>query len=323
MGVLLYGLVVLVWGLTWIAIKYQLGDVPMAASIFYRSAAAALLLFAWLWLRKAHMRYSLKNHGRMVLIGAFMFSVNYLFLYASEQHIPSGLVALIFAMTLPLNVFNAAIFLGRRIARTVVIGTLVGLLGMALVFWRDVANFDANGDSLLGIAQAFGAAFCFSLGNIVSDRAQSDGVPIVQSEAYGMLYGAALLVPAVLLTGGFSFDFGAPYVLSLTYLVVFGSIVGFGTYLLIIGRIGAERAGYVTVLFPIVALAVSTFVEDYRWTLTAMLGALLIVVGNAVVSTPPAVLNRLWARIAGPTPPVVPEDAAAVEPLEPAEHNRR
>lgn len=293
MGVLLYGLVVVVWGLTWIAIKNQLGEVSPAASICYRSAAAAFLLFAFLAFRRMPLKYSLRNHMRMLLIGALMFSVNYLFLYAAEQHIPSGLVALIFAMTLPLNVFNAAIFLGRRVGRAVVVGAMVGMLGMSMVFWNDLANFDVNSDSSWGIGQAFLAALCFSLGNIVADRAQTAGVPIVQSEAYGLAYGAIILVPVTLLAGGFTFDTGAPYVISLTYLVIFGSIVGFGTYLTIIGRIGAERAGYVTVLFPIVALVVSTLFEDYRWTTTALIGALLILLGNAMVSTPPELLRKL------------------------------
>ncbi|MEC3978265.1 DMT family transporter [Amycolatopsis sp. H20-H5] len=302
MSLVLYGFVVLVWGLTWIAIKYQLGEVPMAASICYRSLGAALLLLGYVAIRKLPMRFGPRDHLRMALIGTLMFSVNYLFLYAAEQHIPSGLVALVFAMTLPLNVVNSAIFLGRRVQRTVLVGGVVGLSGMAMVFWVDLAGFSLTNTTTLGVIEAFCAALCFSLGNIVSDRTQEAGVPIVQSEAYGLLYGSLILAVVAAFNGGFAFDTGLPYVAALTYLIVFGSIVGFGLYLSIIGRIGAQRAGYVTVLFPIVALLVSTFVEGYSWTGYALAGAVLIVVGNALVNTRPETLRRLLFRGGAPEP---------------------
>ncbi|RBQ16381.1 EamA family transporter [Spongiactinospora rosea] len=293
MGALLYGFVILIWGLTWIAIKYQLGEVPMAASICYRSAAAALLLFAYLALRRRRLRFGLRDHVRMAAIGTLMFSVNYLFVYAAEQHISSGLVALVFAMTLPLNVVNSAIFLRRPIGRMVALGAVVGLGGMALVFWADLSAFDLTGGTTLGVAQVFAGAMCFSLGNVVSDRAQAAGVPIVQTEAYGLLYGAALLAVIAALTTGFGFDLSVPYVSSLGYLVVFGSVIGFGLYLTIIGRIGAQRAGYVTVLFPVVALLASTILEGYVWTWYALAGTVLIVAGNALINTRPEVLKSL------------------------------
>jgi drug/metabolite transporter (DMT)-like permease len=296
MSALYYAFVVIVWGLTWIAIKNQLGDVSEVASICYRSAGAGLILFIYLLIRKLPMKFSWRDHVRMFLIGTFMFSVNYLFLYGAEGHIPSGLTALIFAMTLPLNVINSAIFLRRRIARSVVIGGLIGVFGMVLVFWTDLSGFSLSNGTLLGMVEAFLAALCFSLGNVVSDRAQFRGVPIVQSEAFGLAYGTLILAVSALFTGGFSFDPGLHYTLSLGYLIVFGSVVGFGLYLSIIGRIGAERAGYVTVLFPVVALLVSTVFENYHWTSAGLAGAACILIGNAIVATPPEIINRARYR---------------------------
>jgi len=296
-NVLLYGVVVLLWGSTWPAIRYQVEDVPIAASICYRSGLAAVLLLAYLALRHRPMRFRLRDHAGMVLMGVLMFSGNYLFLYAAAQRITSGLVALIFAMTLPMNVINSAIFLGRRIALSVVAATAVGCLGLTMVFWHDVVGFDLSRRSTRGVLLPLGAALCFSLGNIVSERTQRTGVPVVEAEAYGLAYGALLLAPVALLTEGFRFDLSARYVASLGYLVVFGSIVAFALYLGIVGRVGADRAGYVTVLFPIVALAWSTLIEHYVWTFRAVVGAALILIGHALVITPANEFQRLRGRL--------------------------
>lgn len=310
MNILLYGVVVLVWGSTWIAIAAQVESVPIAASICYRSAAAGLLLFAYLWVRRARMRFSLRVHRDMVLIGALMFSGNYLFLYGAEQRIVSGLVAVIFAMTLPLNILWASIFLNRKLDVAVIFAAVLGMVGITLVFWNDITGVGHGSRALLGAGLALGAATCFSLGNLVSARAQRAGVPVVESEAYGLVYGAILLLPVVFATGGFRFDPSLSYTLSLGYLVIFGSILGFAFYLTILGRIGTARAGYITVFFPIVALVWSTLLEDYEWTATAAIGATLILLGSALTLTPTSRLSALVRRAPfsrhphrGPAPP--------------------
>jgi len=210
--------------------------------------------------------------------------------------IPSGLVALIFAVTLPLNVVNTAFFLRQRVEPIVIMASVIGISGIALVFWSDLTSAPDHGDSVRGIALTLGAAMCFSLGNVVSDRTQRAGVPVVQSEAYGLAYGAIALVPVTLVTGGFRIDLRAPYLLGLGYLVIFGSVVGFTLYLRIVGRVGAERAGYITVLFPIVALVWSTLLEHYAWTVRAFVGALLILIGCALVVTPKGLFDRIMSR---------------------------
>jgi drug/metabolite transporter (DMT)-like permease len=286
---LVYSTVVVVWGSTWLAIAHQVGEVSAAASVCYRSAAAAVLLFLYLWARRAQFRYGWRDHVSMAFIGASMFSCNYLFLYAAESRIASGLVALIFALTLPLNVILSAVVLRRHIGVRVLLAMVIGLVGIVMVFWSDLTGVDLGGEATVGILLTLGGTTCFSIGNIVSDHSQRRGVPVVQSEAYGLAYGALLLVPITLLTGGFGFEWTASYLLSLGYLVVFGSIIGFAFYLTILGRIGAERAGYITVLFPIVALLWSTLFEDYTWTVRAAAGALLILAGSALaVSGRPA-----------------------------------
>jgi drug/metabolite transporter (DMT)-like permease len=312
--VLLYIAVVIIWGSTWVAIAYQVGDVPVAASICYRSAAAALLLFGYLLLRRVPLRFRFRQHVQMALIGTLMFSGNYLFLYTAEAKIASGLVALLFSMTLPLNVINTSIFLRKRISPIVVVATLVGIAGATIMFWNDLVGMRANAESLLGVGMALAGTMCFSLGNMVSVSSQEAGVPVVQSEAFGLLYGALFLVPVVLVTGGFQVSLEPTYLISLAYLVIFGSIIGFAFYLTLLGRGGAARAGYITVLFPIVALVWSTLLENYVWTLQALCGGLLILVGSAIAITPPDRLRRVGRRGLRATPPDPDRHAAVTGP---------
>jgi drug/metabolite transporter (DMT)-like permease len=91
----------------------------------------------------------------------------------------------------------------------------------------------------------------------------------------------------------FALETDARYLGALVYLAVPGSVIGFTAYLMLVGRIGPERAAYCTVLFPFVALAVSTVFEGYRWSPLAVVGLVLVVAGNLVAF---GVTQRLFVR---------------------------
>lgn len=296
-GSIFYLLTVLIWGSTWFAIKFQLGVVHESVSLVYRFGLAALLLLAWCQLRGVRMRFEPKEHLAMAAQGACLFSVNYLLFYWCTGLITSGLVAIIFSTVIVMNIINGAIFLGRRVQGIVLLGALVGLLGITLVFWHEIADSRvrsaaASGDVLAGLGIGLLATFSASLGNILSARNQAKGLPVLQTNAFGMAYGTLLMVFYAGLTGQtFAFEWSLPYVSSLLYLSVFGSIIAFGAYLTLVGRIGADRAAYATVLFPLVALVISSLFEGYEWTPMALGGILLVLLGNVLV-----VGNGLGAR---------------------------
>lgn len=285
---------VLIWGSTWIGIKMQLGAVDPMVSVAYRFGLAAVVLLAWCYLRGLPMHFSLGQHGFMLLQGLLLFSFNYLFFYIAELHLTSGLAAVIFSTILLMNVVNGAIFLGRPIDKRVLVGGAIGLAGIVLVFKPECTSFSIEQSGAAGFVFCLLATFLASLGNITSARNQKNGLPIIQSNAYGMSYGAvALFLTAIILDKPFTFDFSQAYVGSLIYLALFGSIVAFGCYLTLVGNIGADRAAYATLLFPIVALVISTIWEDYHWTLSSIGGVSLILMGNFYI------LNRAQAQKGG------------------------
>ena len=276
-----YIITVLIWGSTWIGIKMQLGTVDPMVSVAYRFALAAIFLILFCLLRRLSMRFTFREHCFMFLQGVLLFGFNYLFFYIAELSLTSGLAAVIFSTILLMNIVNGAFLLGNPIDIRVVTGGGLGLGGIILVFRPEITEFSLEQAGLVGILFCILATFLASLGNITSARNQQEGIPIIQSNAYGMMYGAlVMLVTTIIMGKPFLFDFSTTYIISLLYLAIFGSIVAFGCYLTLVGNIGADRAAYATLLFPIVALAISTIWEGYHWTASSAMGVILILIGN-------------------------------------------
>jgi drug/metabolite transporter (DMT)-like permease len=278
---LFYSMTVLIWGSTWLAIKFQLGVVPPSVSITYRFALAALLLFFWCLVTRRSLRFRRNDQLFMMLQGSLLFALNYLFFYLAELELTSGLAAVVFSTIVIMNLINGRLFLGTPMEWKVLLGSVLGLFGLLLMFWPEVARFDAAGDALLALGYCFLATYLASLGNIVSARNQQNGLPIIQTNAYGMAYGALLMLMIAQLFGSpLIIETTFSYLGSLFYLALFGSVIAFGCYLSLVGRIGPGRAAYATLLFPLVALLLSTIWEDYRWTTPAVVGMAMILGGN-------------------------------------------
>jgi drug/metabolite transporter (DMT)-like permease len=197
-------------------------------------------------------------------------------------------VAVIFSTATLWNALNARVFMGRRIAANVLAGGALGLLGLGLLFWPELAHHEASRETLLGIGLAVLGTLCFSAGNLLSSLQQQAGLKPLTTNAWGMLYGALLLVGYCLVSDiPFTFEANTRYIGSLLYLAIPGSVIGFTAYLTLVGRMGPERAAYCTVLFPVVALNISVFVEGYQWTAPALFGLLLVMLGNVLVFRQP------------------------------------
>ncbi len=283
---LLYFTTTFLWGTTWLAIKFQLGTVPPTWSIVYRFALAAALLLLYCMIKKHPLRFSLKQHVAMAVQAAFLFCGNYILFYLGSEYLSSGLVALIFAGIIIFNILLGRIFLGILIERRVLVGALIGLLGLGTVLWSELALPSSHSmlHALLGISLCIAATIFASFGNIMSTFNQKYALPVLQSNALGMAYGALFtLFIALLLGQAPTFQWDARYILSLLYLSLLGSVAAFGCYLTLIGRIGPARASYSFVLIPIIALLISTSVENFHWHAGAFIGIALILSGNILI----------------------------------------
>jgi len=275
---------VAIWGSTWLAITFQLGRVAPEASVFYRFLLASVILFAYCFARRLPLRYSLRQHLWIALLGILMFSVSYIFVYYAEQHVVSGLVAVGYSASPMLGLIGMRVFFGTPMTRLLVLGSILGMVGIALVFWPEFAKLQGDRDTALGALHTIIAVVVSAFGAIVAQRNQRAELPLWQSMAWGMLYGS-LFSLVVTLAAGESLDFEPtmPYVLSLVYLAVLGSILAFAAYLTLLHRVGAARAGYIGVMVPIVALVISALFEKFQWHALTWLGIAVSVAGNVIV----------------------------------------
>ncbi len=283
-NILLYIATVLIWGTTWIAIEFQLGTVDPLVSVCYRFFIAAFLMFTFCLLTgRMKQTFTVKEHVFCALLGFFLFCLNYCLVYIGTGYLPSGLVALCYATITVMNIVHQRLFFQITIDRRVFLSALMGLTGMIMVFYNDVEKVSLQDATFFGILLCLGSTYSASMGNMVSLRNTRHNMPILLTNAYGMLYGACIsaLVAAVL-GKTFNFDTSWGYLISLSHLSILGTCVAFACYLTLIPRIGADKAAYTSVMIPIVALLISTFAEGYVWRPEAVAGVCLILIGNVL-----------------------------------------
>ena len=295
----LYLLTVLIWGSTWIAVEFQIpasshdpnadirgAGVAAEVSIFYRYVIAAALIFIWCKWQGRSLAFSARTHLLFVLLGVLLFGLNYIAVYMGQGYITSALMAIIFSTISWMNIFNARIFFGTRSGLRVIMGAVLGMAGLCLMFWPSIKDLALTDATVIGALIGLAGAYFASLGNMVSQRAQALSIPVMESNAWAMLYGA-LFTGAVSLWRGqaFTMDWSPEYIGALLYLAVFGSVIAFWAYLTLLGRIGANKAGYATIAFPVMAILLSVMFEGLALTPPLVIGVVMVLIGNWSILT--------------------------------------
>ncbi|MGK0738398.1 DMT family transporter [Yokenella regensburgei] len=293
MNALLYVLVVVIWGTTWIAIFLQQGPIPAPVSIFWRFAVASITLMVVLLVMRRLRRLTFRDHLFCMVQGCCVFCFNFWCFYTAAAYINTGLESVIFSMAVLFNAINSFIFFRQQPPGRFYLAALLGLLGIVTLFWDDLLASGLNASLLLGIGLSALGTYGFSLGNMLSLRHQRRGLETLTTNSWAMLYGT-IVMGAIALVRGDSFmpEFTISYMGALFYLALFGSVIAFGAYFTLVGRIGASNAAYSTLLFPLVALTISTFYEGYVWHINAVAGLALILLGNLVMFAKP----ETWFR---------------------------
>ncbi len=282
-------LVTLIWSSTWIVIKDQLGADPATAvpspwSVTYRFAIASLAMFAIAWVTGASLRLGRGGHLFATLLGIPQFFLNFNLVYAAEQHVTSGIVAVVFALLMVPNTIFAWLFFRQPVSGRFILGSLVALAGIGLLFVQEVrASAADRSETLIGIGFTLLGVLSASSANVLQLAPGVRNRPIAAMLAWAMLYGA--LLNAVLAWAGWGpprFEARAGYWIGLVYLGVVASAVTFFFYFRIIRAIGPAKAAYSSVLIPIIAMAISTMAEGYRWTALAGAGGVLALVGLVI-----------------------------------------
>jgi drug/metabolite transporter (DMT)-like permease len=166
----------------------------------------------------------------------------------------------------------------------VVAGALLGVGGVSLLFWPEVASLRSGAGRELGVLYAVVGTLVASAGNLWSQRLFARGLGVMPATAWAMGYAALQVLAWCALRGvPLAFDPRPAYVLSLLYLALLGSVVAFVAYLTLLQRIGSGRSGYTAAVIPVVAMLASTLFEGYRWSGAAVAGLGLVLAGTVLV----------------------------------------
>jgi drug/metabolite transporter (DMT)-like permease len=273
-----------IWGTTWLAIKYQLGRVAPEASVSYRFLTASVLIACYCRIRKLPLAFNARQHLWIAIFGVLMFGVSYVCVYYAEQHVVSGLVAVGYSASPLLGAVGMRLFFGTPISPRIAVGSVMGIIGIALVFWPEFATLRNDGDTATGAVLTIAAVALSALGTLTAHRNNQAGLPLWQTMAWGMFYGSTFAFACTLAMGKpLAFEVTPGYILSLLYLAILGSVMAFAAYLTLVKNVGTARASYTGVMVPIVALVVSAAFEGFHWHPLTWLGIAVSVAGNVII----------------------------------------
>ncbi len=277
----LYGVTIVVWGSTWIVTKYQVEESSTLLAVMFRYILAATLLQLIVNLFRSKEHYSKEIHILFYLLVSSLYCWNYVLFYsAAGSGLKTGLIAVIFSTIISMNIFNNALIFKEYPRLSTVIGAIIGLIGISLVFSEDIFDF-------LDIGLFGSIVFCLlgtylaSIGNMISKFLQQKNISVVSANNWGMTYGAlTLIIVTFLYEQKIYIPTSYSFLSGLFFLSIFGSIIGFWTYLTLLGRVGADRAAYAMIVFPIWALTLSWAFEGFEWTPIKTTGVIVIIIGN-------------------------------------------
>jgi drug/metabolite transporter (DMT)-like permease len=269
-----------IWGSTWFVITGQISDVPAAWGVFFRFLLATPALFALALAMGNRLRLGRPEHLLALGVGIAQFSGNFLFVYHAEQHITSGIVAVMFALLMVPNAIFAQVFIGERVQRGFLGGSLVAIAGVALLLVHEWRAAPLGGNVGLGIALAVGGMLAASIANVVQANPTGRAVPMVSLLAWAMLYGTIFDLGFALVTAGPPQLPGAwQFWTGTAYLAIIGSVVTFPLHYNLVRQIGAGKTAYNGIVTVCVAMLLSTLFEGYRWNLLTASGAALALLG--------------------------------------------
>lgn len=286
-----FALVTLIWGSTWIVIKGQLGVVPPSWSVTYRFAVAGAAMFAFAALRRERLTLTPPALAFAALLGIAQFALNFNFVYRAEQHITSGLVAVLFALLIVPNTLMGRAFLKSPLEPRFLAGAGIAIIGVGMMILHEyrAAAVGAH-EVLLGTVLTLAGVFSASTANVMQGTQIARAQSMVVMIAWAMLFGA-------LADGAFAWITTGPpvieptpvYVGGVLYLGIIASAVTFPLYFNVIRAVGPGQAAWSSVLIPIIAMGISTLAEGYRWAPLSIAGGVVALVGLviAVAKRPP------------------------------------
>ncbi len=281
-----------IWGSTFWAITLQLGHVAPTVSVVYRFSLASICLFALCRARGHSLWLPWRSQKWMALHGSLAFTGSYICTYFSEQYLVSALVAVLFSLLVIWTPLGERIVFGKPLSWRIVGAGAISITGVSLLFshsiidtWQSLqnnSNAAHNAQFFLGLSLALCATFASAGSNLALTKVRQQSPDVFLTTAWAMAWGSLFVSIIAVLRGD---EWGLPsatsYWVSLIYLALFGSVIAFSAYFMLIDRIGGHKAVYVGVVTPVISVLLSIQFENYRPGLIEWLGMALCLAGVA------------------------------------------
>lgn len=257
-------------------------------AVALRFAIASALIFLWMILWKRRIRFSWREHLWFALLGGVNFGLNFRLTYRAGALIPSGVVAFTFTLVPYFSMVALRVIYGQAFRARLLVAALLGVVGLGLIYGPDLWSQDWGSRSLDGALFALAAAVAASVGGIIALEVRKKKLPIMEGNAWAMFYGSLMVVASIVIESQpLNYEWTVASSFSLLHLAIFGSVVAYSLYFRLIEQIGIDRASYVNVITPIIAILVSTFFEGFTWTGIKILGVLSCLWGSYLVLKKP------------------------------------
>ncbi|HEX6823149.1 MAG TPA: EamA family transporter [Candidatus Sulfotelmatobacter sp.] len=270
-----------IWGSTYLAIRYAVETIPPLVTAGIRHTVAGAILLAWAYARG--YRAKREHWVAGAIVGAFFFLIGHGTLHWAEQHVASGLAALLIA-TEPMFILVLAWASGQqKISRASALGLALGVVGVAILTGMEVSAKDA---SLLGMMAVLIGSAAWAAGVVISPKVKLPGDALART-AVPLVCGAIMLLASAGITGEFHglhwSAISVKSILGLAYLIVFGSIVAFTSYTWLLQRCAPALVATHTYANPVVAVLLGWLLAGEALTLRvvvasiAILGAIVLI----------------------------------------------
>jgi drug/metabolite transporter (DMT)-like permease len=283
---LLFALVCWIWGSTWLAIKFGLAGVPPFVGAALRMAISGVLLIAIAAMMRTPWPRSRIYVAHVLTMGVLMFGFQYALVYWSELSVPSGLVAVLFAVNPLLTSFMAAwVFRIETFAPVNLLGLVFGLCGVGLIYWSEVIN--AAHAPAAGALAVLGASALAAIATVFAKR-YAENIPPIATVGPGQVVGALVLGTLALLTErGQAVHFTPLATAALIYLTVFGSMIAFLTYFTLVRTMSVTKLSLLTYITPVVAVLLGLLVAHEQLAPTTIAGVAVVFAGIGLVHVKP------------------------------------
>jgi drug/metabolite transporter (DMT)-like permease len=273
-----------IWGSTWLFIKLGLENLPPITFAGIRFVIACVILFVLIRARGIGLPDNRRDWGLLALTGVLSFSLNYGLVFWGEQHISSGLAAVLQATLPAFGLVIAHFHLpGERMTWSKIFGVVLGFAGVAVVFSNQLAI--AGGKALAGCVALVLSAVFAAYSNVLVKAYGRKLEPAILSGGQ-MFFGLIpLLLIGIPLEGNpFQFHWTTTAVLALLYLAVVGSVIAFMLYYWLVQNMDVTKTMLISLVTPVVAVVLGMLVlsEDLSWRTIA--GGIMIMVGVRFVT---------------------------------------